>query len=89
MGFGVPLARWFREELRELPATILLDSRSQDRGYFRREAVESLIREHQGGAADHSARLWALLQLELWHREVVEAPPARVEPKDREGISVA
>ena len=29
MGFGVPLERWFREELRELPSEILLDPRAR------------------------------------------------------------
>jgi asparagine synthase (glutamine-hydrolysing) len=77
MGFGVPLARWFREELRDLPADVLLDRRSLDRGYFRREEIECLIEEHRASAADHSLRLWVLLQLETWHREVVEAPPLR------------
>jgi asparagine synthase (glutamine-hydrolysing) len=80
MGFGVPLARWFREELRELPAEVLLDPRSLDRGYFRRKEVEDLIREHRGHAADHSQRLWVLLQLEMWHREVVEAPTTAGSP---------
>jgi asparagine synthase (glutamine-hydrolysing) len=75
MGFGVPLARWFREDLRDLPAEILLDRRSLDRGYFRAGEIESLIREHCSGAADHSLRLWVLLQLEMWHRDVVEVPP--------------
>jgi asparagine synthase (glutamine-hydrolysing) len=73
MGFGVPLARWFRHELRELPADVLLDRRSLDRGYFRRDEIECLIREHQEHTADHSARLWILLQLEMWHREVLES----------------
>jgi asparagine synthase (glutamine-hydrolysing) len=77
MGFGVPLARWFREQLRDLPADILLDRRSLDRGYFRREEIECLIDEHRASVADHSLRLWVLLQLETWHREVVEAPPIR------------
>jgi asparagine synthase (glutamine-hydrolysing) len=80
MGFGVPLARWFRHELRELPTEILLDRRSLDRGYVRRDEVECLIREHRGHAADHSLRLWVLLQLEMWHREVVEAPTALKTP---------
>jgi len=73
MGFGVPLARWFRDELRDLPAEVLLDRTSVDRGYFRRSELETIIREHQELVADHSARIWSLLQLELWHREVVEA----------------
>jgi len=76
MGFGVPLARWFREDLRQLPEDVLLDPRSLERGYFRRAELESLIREHRDGAGDHSLRLWVLLQLEMWQREVVEAPPS-------------
>jgi asparagine synthase (glutamine-hydrolysing) len=76
MGFSVPIARWLREELQELPGDILLDPRTIDRGYFRRSEVEALIREHQENVADHSRRLWMLLQLEIWHREVVEASPS-------------
>ena len=72
MGFGVPLARWFRDELRDLPSDILLDQRSLDRNYFRRAEIEGLIREHRDAKADHSLRLWVLVQLELWHREVLE-----------------
>jgi asparagine synthase (glutamine-hydrolysing) len=74
MGFGVPLTRWFREDLRELPEEILLDPSAVGRGYFKRAEIERLIREHQQSHADHSLRLWVLLQLEMWHREVVEAP---------------
>jgi asparagine synthase (glutamine-hydrolysing) len=73
MGFGVPLVRWFREDLRELPAEVLLDRRATERGYIRRDEVERLIVQHRAGHADHSLRLWVLLQLEMWHREVVDA----------------
>ena len=76
MGFGVPLATWFRTDLRELPREVLLDPKSIDRGYFRAREIELLIDEHQDGRANHASRIWALLQLELWHREVVEAPRA-------------
>jgi asparagine synthase (glutamine-hydrolysing) len=69
MGFGVPIAAWFRGELRELTHDVLLDSRAQERGYFRPSAVRRLLDEHQSGKADHAHRLWALLVLELWHRE--------------------
>jgi hypothetical protein len=49
------------------------------RGYFQRREIEQLISDHQAGRADHSARLWLLLQLEVWHSEVVEVPHA---PRD-------
>jgi asparagine synthase (glutamine-hydrolysing) len=74
-GFGVPLRHWFRDELRDLPREQLLDPEALARGWFRPEAVERLIDEHRDGRADHSLRLWTLLQLETWHREVV-APSA-------------
>jgi asparagine synthase (glutamine-hydrolysing) len=76
MGFGVPLDRWFRDELRDLPGERLLDRDALDRGYFRRDQIERIIREHQSGQADHALRIWTLLQLEMWHREVVECPIA-------------
>jgi asparagine synthase (glutamine-hydrolysing) len=82
MGFGVPLPRWFREDLRELPGELLLAADSRALTYVRRDAIERLIRDHREGRADHARRLWALLSLELWHREVVEAPPMPVEPAE-------
>jgi asparagine synthase (glutamine-hydrolysing) len=80
MGFGVPLGRWFREDLRSLPEEVLLDSRTLARGYFREREVRALVDDHRAGVVDNSARLWSLLQLEMWHREVADLPPARVEP---------
>src|SRR5436190_6797548 len=69
-GFGVPLGRWFREDLRELARDVL----STDRGWFRRDKVIGLLEEHESGRRDHGHRLWCLLMLELWVREHVEAP---------------
>jgi asparagine synthase (glutamine-hydrolysing) len=72
MGFGVPLQRWFQHELRQPLQDVLLDSRTIQRGYFRKAAVEQLLHEHMHQRADHSYRLWALFYLELWHRIVVD-----------------
>jgi asparagine synthase (glutamine-hydrolysing) len=81
MGFGVPLTHWFRNELRELPGEVLLASDARVQDYVRPEAIRGMIAAHQAGAADHSLRLWVLLQLEMWHREVVESPPYDPGPK--------
>ena len=43
--------------------------------YVRPAAIAQMIDEHHAGAPITRMRLWMLLQLELWHREVVEAPP--------------
>ena len=72
-GFGVPLAAWFRGELRPLAREALLDGRVRSRGWFRPGAVERLLDEHAQGNADHGHRLWTLLMLELWQQAHVEA----------------
>ena len=68
-GFGVPLARWFRGELRGLAADVL----ANDRGWFERSAVERLLADHAAGRADNGHRLWTLVMLELWQRAHVDA----------------
>ncbi|HMS60907.1 MAG TPA: asparagine synthase (glutamine-hydrolyzing) [Solirubrobacteraceae bacterium] len=70
-GFAVPLERWLREELRDLPELVLLDPRATERGLFRPGAVRALIEEHRDGT-DRSAQLWALINLELWFRTCVD-----------------
>jgi asparagine synthase (glutamine-hydrolysing) len=69
MGFGIPLESWLRNELRQFIRDVLLDPSSVGRGYFRPEAVSTLVEEHQSGLRNHSYRLWSLLVLELWHRQ--------------------
>jgi asparagine synthase (glutamine-hydrolysing) len=76
MGFVLPVREWFRGALRDVPAEVLLDARSLDRGWFREDRVRALIRDHQDGARDNSGRIWALLQLELWLRSYVDGSVA-------------
>ena len=72
MGFGVPIDRWLRNELKELTYQILLEKRSVERGIFKEQAVRMLIDEHMLKRADHSYRIWALLFLELWYRMFID-----------------
>jgi len=75
-GFGVPLAAWFRGELRPLARELLLDEPARARGWFRPAAVERLLDEHAAGRADNGHRLWTLVMLELWQRAHVDQPVA-------------
>jgi asparagine synthase (glutamine-hydrolysing) len=68
-GFGVPLGAWFRHELRDLTRDVLLGQAARERGIFRMSEVEGLLRTHEAGRRDCSARLWALMCFELWMRQ--------------------
>jgi asparagine synthase (glutamine-hydrolysing) len=72
LGFGVPLARWFRVELHTFAEDVLLDAREQERGLFRPEAVRRLLGDHAAARADHGHRLWCLVMLALWLRTHVD-----------------
>ncbi len=72
-GFGVPLDDWFKGELQPMTRDVLLSPRARERELFRPAEVEHLISDHVSGREVHGHRLWALLCLELWFREVGEA----------------
>ncbi|MCC6964667.1 MAG: asparagine synthase (glutamine-hydrolyzing) [Nitrospira sp.] len=72
-GFGVPIDRWFREDCRDFVHETLLSSRSLTRGYFVPDKVRELVENHQHRGVPSGYRLYALLMLELWHREYVDS----------------
>jgi asparagine synthase (glutamine-hydrolysing) len=72
MGFGVPVGYWMRNELRPLLHDTLLSTRALQRGYFQAESLRQMTHAHLDGRNDFSFQLWALLCLELWHREFVD-----------------
>lgn len=68
MGFGVPLAVWFRRELREQTTSLLLNNESRCHEYFRVEVIQRMVDDHVNGRINHCYRLWNLLMLESWLR---------------------
>lgn len=69
MGFGVPLARWFRGPLRERLRKDLLSGGLADTGLFNGDYLTRLVNEHQDGRRDHSAPLWTLLMFQAAVRD--------------------
>ena len=72
-GFQLPLVEWMRNEVKTKFWGVLLEPRTLQRGYFKPEAVRSLIDEHVRGRRNRSGMLWRMLVLELWHRNFMEA----------------
>ena len=66
-GFGVPLDRWFRQDLNDYAQT-KLGAGASVRKYLRPDALDALLYEHRTGAASHGHALWTLLTLELFLR---------------------
>jgi asparagine synthase (glutamine-hydrolysing) len=66
-GFGVPLDRWFREDL-DVYAHSTLGQGARVRAHLRADALDRLLAEHRQGAS-HGHALWSLLTLELFLRK--------------------
>jgi len=71
-GFGVPMGRWFRAGLKDFLCDAILSPEALQRGYFKEQAVRTLVGEHMSGKRDHGHRLWALLTFEIWHRLFID-----------------
>lgn len=76
MGFGVPVDRWFRADCRDFVQDTLLSARSLQRGYFKPARLRQLVERQESGACSYGSRAYALLMLELWHREYAETAHA-------------
>ncbi|MCB1696905.1 MAG: amidotransferase 1, exosortase A system-associated [Halioglobus sp.] len=69
MGFGVPLAKWFRGPLKSRLRRDLLESGLADTGLFNHDYLTRLVDEHESGRRDHSAPLWSLLMFQATIRD--------------------
>jgi asparagine synthase (glutamine-hydrolysing) len=65
-GFGLPLDRWFRTDLRAYVEGTLGGSRARVRAHLEPEALDDLLAEHMSGHTGHGHVLWTLLTLEAF-----------------------
>ncbi len=88
MGFPVPVGAWFRGEFRGVVDEYVLGERAASRGIFERDFVRAVAAEHMAGAADHTERLWSLVNFEMWLRQFIDGEGAD-EPRKQTAEVVA
>lgn len=67
-GFGVPLDRWFRQDLESYTES-MLGASARVRAHLRGDSLDALLAEHRAGQAAHGHALWTLLTLEIFLRQ--------------------
>lgn len=77
-GFGAPLRRWMRHELRELLGDVLSPDSLRRRGIFDPEAVQRLIQQNDAGQVDAAYTLLSLLCIEIWCRRFADMGNATI-----------
>jgi asparagine synthase (glutamine-hydrolysing) len=70
-GLPVPLQSWMSGALRDFSRDVLLDSRTLARSYFRKNTIESMLRDAEK-ERKYGKEIFSLIVLELWHREILD-----------------
>lgn len=68
MGFSVPLAEWFRGELKDFTQKTLFASNAGLGHFFNSGPIRRVWDVHQSGKRNYATPLWSLLMFELWYR---------------------
>lgn len=69
MGFGVPINRWLRNELKDWAEALLEPAFMQNEGYLKPEPIQRLWKEHLSGTRNHHYALWPVLMFQAWLRD--------------------
>ncbi len=75
-GFGVPMRRWLKVELRDVVEDVLSPRNLQQRGIFDPTAVYKLLEQDRQGHLDGSYLIFSLMVFELWMRIFVDRKTA-------------
>ncbi len=71
-GLNLPIALWFKNELKGWVSDTLSKKNIRKHGYFNPSAIQNIIDEHLSGKRDNSLILWALMVFEIWHEIYME-----------------
>lgn len=77
-GFSIPLAQWLQTTLKDFMHEVLLDARCRQRGFFKAELVEQILKTHSAGRRDYSTWIWALLNFELWCQTFLDTATRKI-----------
>jgi asparagine synthase (glutamine-hydrolysing) len=69
VGFRVPVNKWFQGPLKEYLCDHLRGRDSKTRAYYDPQVLDRVMDDHIEGRQNHEKLLWALLNLEIWHRQ--------------------
>jgi asparagine synthase (glutamine-hydrolysing) len=71
-GFGMPVAKWLQEPLREPLLAALAPERIKSEGFFEYTVVRRMLDDHFSGRRDNRKQLWTLFVFERWLESVVK-----------------
>jgi asparagine synthase (glutamine-hydrolysing) len=65
-GFGIPLAKWFKKELKPKLLDVFSPSRIKQDGLFNANVIKTMLEDHFSGKKDNRKPIWTLFMFEMW-----------------------
>lgn len=69
MGFSVPLSSWFRGPLKDRVHEVLHGAPLNTTGWFNKDFLNTIEKEHQSQVKDHSTLIWSLVMFDGFLRK--------------------
>lgn len=66
-GFGIPVAYWINNNLKELVLCKLGKKRIESQGFFSYSYIDKILQEHFSRKKDNRKQIWTLLMFQLWY----------------------
>ena len=70
-GFGVPIAFWIKNQLKDLVLDTLNKDQINRQGLFNYDYIKEILDQHLKGKADNRKKIWNIFMFELWYREYI------------------
>ena len=68
-GFGIPIAKWIKSDLKEIFKEVLSEETLSREGLFNPRWVNGLLEDHLQNRRDNRKTLWTLFVFELWRQK--------------------
>jgi len=65
-GFGIPVGKWMKTELRDWTESSLNSEKIRSQGIFNQSSVLDLWNNHLNGIEDNTVKLWNIVMLSNW-----------------------
>ena len=79
-GFNFALGKYLQGSFRTLVEDTLRQQHIQEQGFFSREGIDRILKEHQDGIADHTTHLWNLFCFQVWYDSLKAGRIASLQP---------
>lgn len=69
MGFGIPIGKWLRDDLRDWVENLLDEERLKEEGFLNVKIIHQIWNEHLSKKHNHEHKLWNVLMFQSWLEE--------------------